>query len=193
MTAPLQMTAHTLDALKNSITNPHHLDFAAKLSANVTIDPLYAGRVVHLNSVGEYETGLPNVQYAGHMALFTWQGSKDYDVVNEGDVATDANGWVGTSPTGTIKTLVAVGAWELESTEFQPAAEVSGAAYNPGDCLTATHANTNATTGGRLTKAVAYAAPICGVVSRGVYANCHRKSVLAFWPVWLPKSDADQE
>jgi hypothetical protein len=185
MTTPVRMTAHTLDTIKNSITNPHHLDFTAKLSANVTVDPVYAGRVAHLNEVGEYELGLPDVSRAGHMAIFLWQSSNDPDVSNDGGIATEVDGWVAVAPTGEIKGLVASGGFELESTEYD-----SDQSYAPGDCLTATNANSNATTGGRLTKGVAYDVPVCGVVSRGVAQNSHRKNCIYFWSVWLPRYKA---
>lgn len=184
MPTPVFMTDHTLDALSNSVTNPHHLQYYAKLSANVTIDPLYAGRVVHLNSSGEYETGLPNTTRACHMPLFLWQSSNDPDVANPG-ASSRAGGWVAGAPTGKIKTLVATGGWELESTEYD-----TDATYTPGAGLTATSANTTAATGGRITTGTAYDVPLCGVVSRGEYTNCHGAGVIAFWSVWLPRYKA---
>ncbi|HUU98849.1 MAG TPA: hypothetical protein VM487_24215 [Phycisphaerae bacterium] len=189
MSAPRQMTAHTLEAPKGW-PSPHAVDFAAKLSANVTIDPLFAGRVVHLNAAGEYETGLPATIGKGHMPIFLFNNSDDPDVSNDGgDAATEAGVWVPLAPTGKMMGLVAVGAYELESTEFQSEASL-GATYAPGDCLTATNANTTAATGGRITRTtngLAYSAPVCGVVSRGVFTNSHGRSALAFWPVWLPQ------
>lgn len=189
MAAPRQMTAHTLEAPKGW-PSPHAVDFAAKLSANVTIDPVFAGRVVHLNAAGEYEMGLPNTVGKGHMAIFLFQNSDDPDVANPGgDPATEAGVWVAVAPTGKIMGLVAAGAYELESTEFESEASL-GVTYAPGDCLTATPSNTVAATGGRITRTtngLAYGAPVCGVVSRGVFTNSHGKSALAFWPVWLPR------
>ncbi|MDD5658172.1 MAG: hypothetical protein PHF00_13055, partial [Elusimicrobia bacterium] len=164
MTAPRQMTAHTLEGIKGW-PSPHAVDFAAKLSANVTIDPVFAGRVVHLNSAGEYEMGLPNVALACHMPLFLFQNSDDPDVSNPGgNPATEAGVWVAISPTGKIMALAAAGAYELASTEFEP--EATAGVYVPGDGLTATNSNSNATTGGRITKGTAYSVPLCGVVSR---------------------------
>lgn len=190
MATPRQMTTHTLDAIKGW-PSPHAVDFAAKLSANVTIDPVFAGRVAHLNNSGEYEMGLPDVSRAGHTPIFLFQNSDDPDVSNPGgNPATEAGVWVAVSPTGKIMGLVAHGAYELESTEFEPAADVG--TYNPGDCLTAVANNSNATTGGRITKGTAYDVPLCGTVSRGVRTNSHGRAALAFWPVWLPKHTADQ-
>jgi hypothetical protein len=184
------MTAHTLEAIKGW-PSPHAVDFAAKLSAEVTIDPVFAGRVVHLNEDGEYEMGLPDVSRAGHMPIFLFQNSDDPDVSNPGgDPATEAGVWIAVSPTGKIMGLVAAGSYELSSTEF--ASELVVGAYAPGDCLTAAADNTTAATGGVITKGVAYDVPLCGTVSRGVSRNSHGKDELAFWPVWLPKYTADQ-
>lgn len=191
MAAPRQMTAHSLDAIKGW-PSPHAVDFAAKLSTNVTIDPVFAGRCVHLNAAGDYEMGLPDVSRAGHMAIFLFQNSDDPDVANDGgDAATEAGVWVPTAPTGVMMGLVAAGAFELEDTEFE--AEATAGTYVPGDCLTATASNTVAATGGRITRnsVVAYDVPICGVVSRGVANNAHGRSCLYFWPAWLPKYTAD--
>lgn len=190
MAAPRQMTAHTLEAPKGW-PSPHAVDFRAKLSSNVTIDPFFAGRCVHLNSVGEYETGVPvGGAGVGHMALFVFQNSDDPDVANPGGItgseADEPGGWMAVSPTGQIMGLVAAGAYELETTEFEPEASL-GDTYAPGDLLQAVNANGNAVTGGRLTKGIQYVNPIVAVVSRGVYNNSHRKNALPFWPVWLPE------
>ena len=187
MVVPRQMTAHTLEAPKGW-PRPHAVDFTAKISANVTIDPVFAGRVVHLNASGEFEMGLPDVVREAHMPIFLYQNSDDPDVENPGgDPATVAGAWVAIAPTGKISGLVANGAYELETTEFEPAA--TAGAYVPGDALSATADNTNAVTGGRITRngIAAYQEPLCGVVSRGVFTNSHSQSALAFWPVWLPR------
>lgn len=170
----------TLEVLKNSLVNPHHLNFVAKLSSNVTFSPK-AGRVVRLNASGEFEMGLPNTVGAAHMPIFLWSGAADTDVSNPSSTSGPGE-WAAALPDGYLVGLVAVGAWELETTEYD-----SAQSYNPGDALTATPNNTDSATGGRLTKATAYGAPICGVVSRGVHKNARGKNVLSFWPVWLPR------
>lgn len=187
MAVPRQMTAHTLEAPKGW-PSPHAVDFSAKLSANVTIDPVFAGRVVHLNASGEFEMGLPTTVKAGHMPIFLFANSDDPDVSNPGgDAATEKGIWVAIAPTGKLVGLVAAGAYELESTEFE--AEATAGTYAPGDCLSATADNANAVTGGRITRngIAAYEDPLCGVVSRGVSENSHGQNALAFWPVWLPR------
>ena len=95
--------------------------------------------------------------------------------------------WVAVAPTGKIMGLVAAGAYELETTEFEP--EATAGTYAPGDALHATADNANAVTGGRLTKLGidAYDHHIVGVVSRGVFENSHYQNALAFWPCNLPR------
>lgn len=182
MARPRQMFDHTLDAVKGWIPgNMGSVDFTAKLSANVTIDPVYQGRVVHLNSDGEFEMGCTGDQ----MAIFLLQNSDDTDVANEG--ATDDQP---ISPSGNMTGLVAIGGFELASTEFD-----ADQTYAPNDSLRAVASNSNATTGGRLTNQsvvkVASATPqsataVCGRVSKGVTVNAFKKSVLNFWPVHIP-------
>ncbi len=191
MAVPRQMTAHTLEAPKGW-PSPHAVDFAAKLSANVTIDPFFAGRCVHLNAAGEYETGVPAAGAGiGHMAIFLFQNSDDPDVSNPGGITgsedDDPGGWMAVSPTGVVMGFVAKGSYELETTEFEPEAGL-GDTYDPGDLLQAINANANAVTGGRLTLGTQYTNPIVGVVSRAVFVNSHRRNALGFWPVWLPET-----
>lgn len=201
MAAPRQMTAHTLEAPKGW-PSPHAVDFRAKVSPNVTFDPLFAGRCVHLNFSGEYETGVPednedgDTAGVGHMAIFTFQNSDDPDVRNDGgitgSVSDEPGGWLAVAPTGQLMGLVAKGAYELATTEFEPE-DTLGSLYQPGHLLKATHNNASLATGGRLTKGIQYMEPIVGVVSRTpragdgtIQRNSHGKRELAFWPVWLP-------
>lgn len=189
MAAPRQMTAHTLEGVKGW-PSPHAVDTAAKLSANVTIDPFFAGRCVHLNNSGEYETGVPVGDSAtAHMPIFIFQNSDDPDVANPGGItgseSDEPGGWMAVSPTGKIMGLVAAGSFALETTEFEPEASL-GSVYYPGHTLKAVSANTNAATGGRITKGTRGTDPIVGCVSRTVYRNSHGKNALGFWPVYLP-------
>lgn len=183
MVAPSLMFEHRLDILKgwSQLTA---LDFASKLSANVTFD-VPAGRVMHLNAAGEFETGI-----AGHqMPLFVFQGSQDMDVANPGTTPGGLFMHQAIAPTGVMNSFVATGGFELESTEFNTALT-----YARNDVLTAAVANATLATGGVLTNAgtgpggvcTEYYDPLCGVVSRGEYNNSHGVAVLAFWPVWLP-------
>lgn len=186
MAVPRQMTAHTLEAPKGW-PSPHAVDFQAKFDSTqlgaVSGGVAFAGRVVHLNNSGDYEFGIGN----RHMPLFLFQNSDDPDVENDGgDAATVANAWVAIAPTGKMLALVAAGAYELASTEFD-----TTQTYNPNDCLTAATGTTLATCGVLTNQsAVPYTNPVCGVVSRGrtptSAKNAHGQPELYFWPVYLP-------
>jgi hypothetical protein len=188
MVNPSQMFDHTLDACKGWF-HEAALDHSAKLSANVTVDPYEQGRVVHLNSVGEYESGVSNTG----MAIFLLNSSDDSDVANPG-----GDYWTAVAPTGAMSGLVATGAYELESSEF------IAQTYVPGNLLGAAVSNASATIGGFLnneddagtalsvpweldsTSATGTDQAVCGVVSTGTNTNSHGISVLRFWPVYLP-------
>lgn len=172
MPTPRQSFDHKLDAIKGWF-DLNSLDFAAKLSANVTFDTVFAGRVVHRNTDGEFEMGVAGTQ----MAIFLRQSSDDPDVANDG-----GDQWKGTIPNGVMSGLVATGGYELESTEFDTTLD-----YASNDVLKATADNADEDVGGVLSNdAVVYTDAVCGVVSRGVLTNVHKKQVLAFWPVYLP-------
>jgi hypothetical protein len=179
-----QMFDHTLDAVKGWF-HMAALDFTAKLSDNVTITA-YAGRCVSLNNDGEFEMGVTGSK----MPIFLLQNSTDADVQNAGGSV-----WYPISPEGNLTGLVAKGAYELETTEFDTAQT-----YYPNDYLRAVASNSNQTTGGRLTNQSVVAlenatslsgstnpTAIVGVVSRAPRKRqTDRNTVLAFWPVYKP-------
>lgn len=180
-----QSYTHALNIAKGW-PHPAALDFHAKQSANVTYQ-LRAGQVCHLNASGELEPGVS----AHQMGLFLFQGNRSRDVDNR-----SSDTWVaGGIPSGNIMCIVATAAMELETTEY-----VSGLTYAPNDLLksitgvTAENLDANglpqASSSGVLTNAsvTLYTTPVCGVVSRGVLTNYNKRSVLAFWPVFLPGS-----
>jgi hypothetical protein len=172
------MFDHTLDAVKGWLPgNMASLDAAAKLSANVTIDPVYQGRVVHKNADEEFEMGCTGTE----MAIFLMQNSDDYDVKNDG-----GNEWGAIAPTGVMSGLVATGGYELATTEFDSSRD-----YTVNDPLRAVASNSNATTGGRLTNesVTLYTTAVCGIVSKPVKKNMHGKNVLTLWPVFCPGTD----
>ncbi len=191
-TAPSLMFEHCLSHPKGWF-EPSALDFVAKLAPAVTIQA-FGGRVVHLNAAGEFEMGIAGT----HMAIFLLQADTDYDVSNPG--VTGAGNFMhqAIGPTGAQSGLVATGAYELESTEFDTA---PNAAYVPGHLLTAKNSNTVQSTGGVLCNdrngaggsaglVRQYTDPACGVVSRGQFKNEHNVDVLAFWPIYLPAAFA---
>jgi hypothetical protein len=175
MATPRQMTDHTLDAVKGWMPgNMGSIDCSGKLSASVTIDPVYAGRVVHKNDANEFEMGVVGTQ----MAIFLLQNSDDSDVSNAG-----GNLWQSISSRGTMSGLVAIGGYELADTEFD-----STLTYHVNDPLRAIASNSSATTGGRLTNAsftfgtTAYV----GVVSKLPTLNSDKVNVITFWAVYAP-------
>lgn len=179
MSLPGQMFDHRLNVAKGW---PHQaaLDFTAKISANVLYD-LRAGQVTHLNSVGELEPGVKLLQ----MALFIFQGANDLDVNNQRN-----DQWTPVSPTGRVACFVAKGGFELETTEY-----LTALSYARNDHLWAPTGNTSGDefVSGVLTNAspgtLYHASNMqarIGVVSRGVFKNSYGKSVIAFWPIYLP-------
>jgi hypothetical protein len=194
------MFDHTLTPLKGW-PRMTALDFDAYLSPNVNIggtnaSPL-SGQVIH-NTAQGFEMGANLTQ----MAVFLWPNAYDFDVQNPGVPAgvplggTPGNppAWVPIRPTGKLVGLVAIGAYELESTEFDTAQT-----YVINQPLRAVTSNTDANAG-KLTNQsasagqgfgspgliVPYTDTVVGVVSRGAYTNSFGKQVLAFWPVYLP-------
>jgi hypothetical protein len=174
----LQMTDETLNALKGWATDMHALDYVAKLDPSVVVR-VPAGSCLHLNSSGNYVPGVGNLKV---MPLFNFQASDAVDVINDGgDPATDKENWVGISPSGNMMTLVATGAYELVSTNFDDQVD-----YAPNDALTSPTVAGGGVDAGMLTKGTMGTNCICGLVSRGVVDNGYGADALAFWPVCLP-------
>ena len=175
MATPRQMFDHTLDAVKGWLPgNMGALDCAAKLSTNVTISPVYAGRVVHKNDDEEFEMGVTGTQ----MAIFLFQNSDDYDV--QGDSSDDTQS---ISPTGVMSGFVATGGYEVATTEYD-----QDQTYHVNDVLRAVASNNNATTGGRLTNASFTLGTTAGVgvVSKLPAKNSHKKYVITLWTAYIP-------
>ncbi len=186
MSRPRSMTAHTLNPLKGW-PSPYAVDYTAKFNASqlaaISGNVAFRGRVVHLDSAGTYRFGVAN----RHLALFLFQNSDDPDVANDGgNPASEADAWVSIQPTGPMMALPAVGAYELQSTEFDTAQT-----YHYNETLTALTGTTLATAGVLTNQsAVPYTNNVCGVVSRTPFVNSHGRNVLSFWPVYLPTAGA---
>ena len=119
MTGPILMFEHCLDELKGW-PDESALDFDAHLAGpstttppyqGVDVDPVYGGACVHVGSDGMFRLGCGPTD----MAIFLLQGSHELDVNNPG-----GNNWTQIAPTGKMSGLVATGAYELETTEFDP-------------------------------------------------------------------------
>ncbi len=128
------MFEHALDQLKGW-PSPTAVDKDAKLSSNVTatVRPVPPGRVVHLNSVGEFEMGASGTQ----VAIFLLNGEESFDVSNPTTLtaagAYNANSWYAVAPTGKMSGLVATGAYELATTEYDPDPAITFAPNAHGD------------------------------------------------------------
>ena len=173
------------------------LDIEGTLSADVEY-AVPGGRVLHVNAVNavgkkqvpEFKTGVEGTA----MAIFAIQASDAFDVSNPGVTAKGNFVHQAIAPTGIMSGLVATGAYELQTTEFD-----TTNTYAPNDLLTAEDDDIDRTVGGLLSNENAGGTPltvpwagggtthaICGVVSRGVFNNEHGVSALHFWPVYLP-------
>jgi hypothetical protein len=164
------------------------LTYESTVDAAVVKSPLYGGTVVSLNSSGKFVPGVATTA----MPMILKGSSDGFDVSNPGDTE-----WYAGQPDGTLSAIVAIGGFEVESTEF----DTSEATYAPNTLLTSP---TESVVGagyeaqaGKLYKkanwhngnsgAVAISTHnICGVVSKGRYKNSHSIDVLAFWPVYFP-------
>jgi hypothetical protein len=190
------MFQHCLDELKGW-PDEAALDFDAFLDGPpaVTVDPVYGGACVHVNAAGHFQLGVSGA----NMGIFLLQGSHELDVNNFG-----GSQWYQIAPTGKMSGLVATGAFELETTEFDPSMAIGSIA--PGTQMTSpTEAmittGTDKTAAGKLfsqtnwpgaatpgTAVAGSAMAVCAVCSRTNHLNHHRVAVVSFWPVYVPKN-----
>jgi hypothetical protein len=213
MPAPISMTSQTLNALKGWGANLHAVDYVAQFDpANFgtgtgQVSRVPAGAVVHVDATSQqYQLGVGNLKV---MPMFTFQASDDPDVSNQypqntqvsftngasatvspvtGANVAAAGGWVPIAPSGNAMALVAVGAFELVSTNFYLASGDNFAINNHLTSPVVGSANA-----GCLTKGTAWINTIVGVVSRttnsnGTVDNGYGTQAVAFWPVYLPSN-----
>lgn len=176
MADPVFMTEKTLNALKGW-PQPAAVDFHAEFADGVfdLVSRVQQGSCVHVNSAGKFELGVGNLSV---MPMFTFQASDDPDVANNGgDPATKKGAWIPISPTGQVMALVAIGAYELVSTAFDPDDEAD---LVPNAVLTSPTSGANV---GKLVPGIKYTNCICGMVSRGVVDNGYGYDAVAFWPL----------
>jgi hypothetical protein len=180
MAAPRQMTANTLNALKGW-PSQSAVDFHSKFDATqlAAAEPVLAGTVVSLGADGEFELG---VGTADRMPLFLFNNSDDPDVENDGGDASTVSGvWVPVAPTGQAMALVAVGAYELTSTQF-----VTGGNIDVPNTPLFADAYGGSNVGQLDDTTWGGAKTVVGVVSRGVVDNGYGHDSVAFWPVFFP-------
>lgn len=163
---PAQMFDHELNPRKGW-PSPYAVDYAAEWADGETTYA-FAGRVVSLNANGKFVAGLSG---NSAMAIFLFQNYTDFDV------RSDVGNISGERGSG----LVAIGAYELQSTEFV------ADTYAPNDLLTVDDGAITPADVGKL-KAGTLTDPIVGVVSSGQSDSEHNASIkfLAFWPVYQP-------
>lgn len=189
MSAPNMMYTHALDFLKGwprqSAVDKEAQHAASQLAV---VDPIPGGRAVHLNASGEFELGVQGTQ----MGMFLIQGSGDTDVSNPG-----GDEWTAVAPKGVGSALVAIGGYELETTEFYdgtyaindllkaPTVEQLEEAdqENAGKLANSLDLPDYASLNGAITL---YTHAVCGVCSHGKRKNHHGVYVIGFWPVYLP-------
>lgn len=167
------------------------LETSRNISENVTFSPVPAGSVGHLDANKEWASGLPNVANVAYVPLILFQHSDDPDVRPRDDIDPDTEPMAYVSgvdsdldssgnavPHGPLM-LIGLDAFIIESARFD-----SGQSYPPGTPLTATAADTNAVTGGRLTPTTVKTLPICGIVLDGVKTNLEKTQLLS-WVTWF--------
>jgi len=180
------MYTHALDYLKGWFS-PYAIDIAGKMDAAVTADPIYSGRVVCVTSLdADNKTVRFKPGAVGHaMPIFLINGTDQLDVNNYGGTSTTTY-WTAIAPAGTLSGLVAIGSYELQTTEFD-----TTQTYVVNDLLRAVRSDSVSATAGTLTNAsvTLYTTLVCGVVSRGKTTNALGQTVLSFWPCYLPGSE----
>lgn len=183
---------HALNELKGW-PRDQAIDYVASLAPGTLPAPLWGGRVVHVNAAQQFEPGVTG----GQMGIFLLNSSIQFDVTND---PSDPSilGWTPIAPTGAMSGLVAIGGYELETTEFDVTKT-----YAPNDSLKSpTAAECTGALGvsvaGMLFKDKSYAAgggplvrytdAICGIVSRSNTKSEYGVPILAFWPVYVPST-----
>lgn len=186
--APSQVFEHTLDARKGWF-HEAALDYHAKLSSAVTFI-VNAGRCVHVAADGTFQPGCAGTQ----MAIFLQRGATSFDVYNPTFSAAGTFVQQAILPAGVLTGLVAKGAYELESTEYD-----GTQTYAINDLLGSNASNTDSVNGGLISNhniggtklTVPWAGggttnAIVGVVSGPMRQNSMLQNVLPFWPTYLP-------
>lgn len=163
---PGQMFDHELNQ-KKGWPSQYAIDYSAPYAEGQ--EGVKAGMVVSLNADGKFERGLTS---DGAVAIFALQNQSDFDVRSA----------IGNTAGGNGSGLVALGAYELQSTEF---VETS---YAPNTPLTVHMGAPDDPDNGKLEPGTLYDDPIVGVVSSGQEDSEHHKDIqfLGFWPTWLP-------
>jgi hypothetical protein len=160
---PPQMFDHELNPVKGW-PQPHALDKSKPIAAGaLTIN---RGMVCHIDpATNAVKPGAPS----NAVAMFAFPGDSDFDVRSD----------VGNIAGGNMMGLVALGALEVETTEYV------GAGFTPNTPLTVV--NVGADLGKVTPTAYKSGASIVGYVSDpGPLTNDFRKTVVRFWTAFIP-------
>jgi len=160
---PGQMYDHELNPVKGW-PSPYAVDKIAEIASGV--EGILGGMVISLDSNGKFIRGATG----SAMPCFAFPNASDFDVLSDR----------GNISGGNMMGLVAVGAYELESTEYMG----SGFAVNAP--LTA-HNVAGDDQGKLKVTTLGSADLIVGVCNRVPTANEYGKNMVRFWPVYLPK------
>jgi len=171
MTAPSQMFTHELNGVKGFIpAQPWVVDKTANVASGVTLTNCLAGRIVSLNTSGEWIMGVGTITANSRpMPFVLFQSAGDFDVVgDDGNFTGAQRSGVQNRITGVCVAQCA----ELQSTEY-----TTGVTYAPGELLTASD-----TTGLIVKTSGTSAATIIGVVSSaggntGLVVSEHSRSI----------------
>lgn len=165
---PAQMFDHELNPVKGW-PSPYALDKSKGIKAGVT--GIVPGRVCSIDpGTDAIVLGCPASATVAQMPLFAFPGQTDLDVIGD----------TGNISGGHMVFLVATGAYELESTEY------NAGTYTPGIPLAVD--NTIGATLGKL-KATVMNGGLCvvGIISdSGPLTNDFGKTVIRFWSCFLP-------
>jgi hypothetical protein len=175
---------HELNATKGWFS-----PFALDKTANQAVDSanIIMGSVCSLNSNANVQMGLePNA-----VPMFAFSAIDSFNGAGPAGQVANMAGHMSGRFYGALEgqavaarrvlCLVALGAYELETTEF-----VEGT-YAPNQPLTS--AAPGEADAGKLAAGEYYVDTICGAVSDGVATNNYSKSVLRFWPLFVPAAE----
>jgi hypothetical protein len=162
---PGSMFTNDLNALKGWPSNTG-LDKAAPLDVSESAANVKKGMVAHLDAAtGHFKRGVASRA----MPIFLLQSATDFD----------ANSDKYGMSSKVLSGLVANGGYELQTTEY------TAGTYAPNVLLKADAAT------GKVINVVAGTAQttqdVVGVCSSGVVTNAYGKSVIGFWPCYLPQ------
>ena len=173
MTAPAQMFDRRLNPLKGW-PSPYALDKAKEMTIG---ENTKAGMVMHIDPVtARFKRGLPGRQ----IPIFAWNSEGDFDIgsVDDGNISNYGN-------TKGLSGLVALGAYEVETTEF-----VLGQTYAPNQELKVNDGVDNPLDKGKIEPGEYYTNTIVGVVSDGKKTNSYGRECVALWTYFLPALSA---